>query len=283
MEQVKMLTLLGKEPKKMNRTEIRRELKAQKAILRMVKRTKSIAEYKNEQKGFDIVEARRELDKVKKQYEHYEITITELRRQTRTLNISIAHAVAREDAIAMYDIYLKNLEGLISELEFYKDRRAEAPKKGESVQMRYIRRKQYKENEKRIRNDTFKVWKYTKQTQREGIGILWNRKKFEQIAYDRGYQTESAIINAIDEELRVGRAKAEAMMNKGRFTWGQVLCLGALFQMTAKEFCDCFLAGYFENMFGEYRASYTNIDKDALLHPTIYLPEEAQSGESEKE
>ena len=283
MEQVKMLTLFGKEPKKMNRTEIRRELKAQKALLRTVKRTKKIAEYKHEQKGFDLEANQRELESVKSQYASHLIDITEYRRRTRTLNTSIGHAVAREDAIAFYGIVIKNLEALIAELEFYKDRRQEAPKE-ESAAMRFVRRQQYRENEKRLRNDTYKVWAYTKQMEREGIGVSWDREKFFQVANDRGYQTESSVIHAVDEELRVGRAKAEAMMRRGKFTWGQVLCLGALMQMTPKEFCNVFLSGYFEDMFGEYRASYANIDKDALLHAMTYLPsEETQESESEQD
>ena len=54
-------------------------------------------------------------------------------------------------------------------------------------------------------------------------------------------------------------------MDKGRFTWGQVLVLGAWLQMTPKEFCDIFLSGYFTEYYGRYIASYDNLDREVLL------------------
>ena len=51
-------------------------------------------------------------------------------------------------------------------------------------------------------------------------------------------------------------------MGSGAMPWG-------ILQMTPKEFCDTFLAGYFTEQFGDYRADYENLRKDELLKRAI--------------
>ena len=111
---------------------------------------------------------------------------------------------------------------------------------------------------------------WQKSLKRDTFAVSWDKEKFLLIAKDRGYQTEIALIHDVGDELNLGRAKAEAILDSGRFTWGQVLCLGAMMQMTPREFCDTFLSGYFiEHNDDEYRADYKNIERLALLKTAI--------------
>lgn len=94
----------------------------------------------------------------------------------------------------------------------------------------------------------------------------WDRKVFNDIASDRGYRTQTALAFAVSQELEVSMDTAKRIIASGRMTWGQALVLGALFDMTPKEFADCFMAGYFKEVReGEYRAVLE--DKTALLQP----------------
>lgn len=263
-EQVKMITLCGKEPKKMNRTEIRRELRVQKALLRVVKRAREVARYKNERKAFDIEAAIKEKKDVQWKFDSWQIELPEYRKRMRNLNMGISNACTREEIISFYDVYIENLEAHIAELEHYKERRQEEPRP-ESAQMRYYRRKALQQSSAKRREDSTNAWHYNEQMDREGIGITWDKDRFMLIANDRGYMTEASMIYAIQTELGVDRGRAEAMFKRGKFTWGQVMCLGALMGMTPKEFCDTFLDDYFEAQYGEYRASYKSIDKTKLL------------------
>lgn len=94
----------------------------------------------------------------------------------------------------------------------------------------------------------------------------WDRNIFNAIASDRGYRTQTALTYAVSQELEVSLDTSKRILASGRMTWGQALVLGALFEMTPKEFADCFMAGYFKEVRdGEYRAVLE--DKTALLQP----------------
>ena len=47
------------------------------------------------------------------------------------------------------------------------------------------------------------------------------------------------------------------------------MCIGAMLEMTPKEFCDVFLPGYFKDEHGEFRATHDNLDKRTLLRTAI--------------
>lgn len=264
-EEQTMITLFGKAPKSMNRTEIRRELKVQKALLRIIKRSVAVAKYKHEQQGFNMEEAQKELRDVQWLFDSWQIDLKEFRKRNRTLNAAIARAVSREDSIEFYEKIILNLEALIASLEYYKDRRTEAPKEYESAQVRYNRKAEKKKRQALINADKKKAVKWDKMIERSGINLSWDKDKFMLVAKDRGYQTYDAILLAVQNELNLDRSRADNLIRKGKYTWGQVLCMGALFEMTPKEFCDIFLSGYFVEYYGEYRASYANINKDNLL------------------
>lgn len=83
----------------------------------------------------------------------------------------------------------------------------------------------------------------------------WSKGTLVKIAEDRGYKTEQALIYVMSLELGCTTGTAKRILNTGRMTWGQVMVIGALFEMTPKEFCDTFLHGYFqETSVGTFRA-----------------------------
>lgn len=179
----------------------------------------------------------------------------------------------RLNKIDFCDVYMKQLKGFIGEIEAVMNKK-EYPKDFNRVM---YNRAKHKDAEGRKRVFLEKKARENEQVAaaKEGINLQWDKEKFLLVTRDRGYRTEEATAYAVKEELGVSYEKAKVMVNGGRFTWGQVMLLGAKFEMTPKEFCDIFMAGYFLEEFGEYRASYKNIDRTALLKRRILpaLPE----------
>lgn len=84
------------------------------------------------------------------------------------------------------------------------------------------------------------------------------------IAADRGYLSELSVTVDIAKKLGMARKTVENMLATGRFTWERLLVLGAMFEMTPREFCGCFLDGYFqEDAQGHFVATVE--DEGALL------------------
>lgn len=168
----------------------------------------------------------------------------------------------RQDKVQFFEMYKQHLEAIIQECDFYLDRRFEP---ASNAYHRNTKKQIREANERRRKNqilDNARAYKFNNQ---QGFEVSWDRDKFFLIANDRGYQTEEAVVSMVGKELRLDRFKAKLSLEDGKFTWGQVLVLGAFMEMTPKEFCDTFLAGYFVEAFGEYRADYEHINKEALL------------------
>lgn len=90
----------------------------------------------------------------------------------------------------------------------------------------------------------------------------WDGSKIKLIAKDRGFFTDIALTAAVADALNVSLHGATTMLDNGKFTWGQILILGSLFEMTPKEFCDVFLSGYFTEVAdGVYHAHVENINE----------------------
>ena len=224
-----MVTFWGTDVTKLNKDELLVEVRMQKFLLKLLKRQKEIQEYKD--------------------------------RQTTRLS------EVRMNKIDFLDVYIKNLEGFIVQLEHLIPRRAH----GRTKRMSDAARKREAELRYKAaqadRDDKVAV-----ESVKDGINLQWDRGKFILVARDRGYQTDEAIAGAVSKQLGISFRKAQLMIDSGRFTWGQIMLTGALFEMTPKEFCDIFMAGYFIEEFGEYRASDINIDRNALVKQRI-LPE----------
>lgn len=228
----KMLTLFGEDIDKLGYNDLKRERQMQRFLFVRLSKFLDMETYK---------------------YEHAD----------KPSNVS-------KDKIAFLGIYVTHLQSLIDEIDYWLDRRVEPE---ENWRKNVKRRWQIRE-ENRIKRRTYVVennnlHRQERASERDVFLVSWDKEKFLSIAADRGYQTEGALIQDVGETLNLDRMRTKSLLDNGRFTWGQVLCLGAMFQVTPKEFCDTFLAGYFVDNHGEYRADFDNISRMELLRPPI--------------
>ena len=230
---MKMLTLFGKNIKDMSYNELAREKHVQSVLLTQVRNTAE--------------KTRKALDSKERHTETY--------------------FRMKEDKALFYEMYVQHLEALIAEIDYWLDRRFEPAENAYWRKPRSVIREQNAVRRKRRIADNTLVYDTTHST--DGFTVSWDRDKFMLIAADRGYQTEEIVIAAVAKALRLERGKARTLIDLGRFTWGQVLVLGGYFEMTPKEFCDTFLAGYFTEQYGEYRADYDNLNTVELLKRAI--------------
>lgn len=226
-----MLTLFGRDISKLTYNELKRELTVQKFLRYAVKTALSL-ELHNRQK-------RAKISQMSQDKEDF-------------CNIVIAH-----------------LEAFIYEIEYVMAHRSEPLTNANSHRSQLAIKKENEQKLKAFRAENTRRYDWEKSLARDQSPVSWDKNKFMQITADRGYQTEEAVIYAIGKELKLDRARAKVILDRGRFTWGQVLCLGAMFEMTPKEFCDTFLAGYFTDQHGEYRADYENLSKTELLKRAV--------------
>lgn len=87
----------------------------------------------------------------------------------------------------------------------------------------------------------------------------WSHKTFMKVAADRGYATKRTICYQLSREMDVTPQSIDALLSSGKLKWEHILFLGQYFEMTPREFADCFLRGYFqENEQGRYVATFEN-------------------------
>lgn len=165
------------------------------------------------------------------------------------------------------NIVINHLDAFIAEIEYQKMHRFAPTRKG--VKRRIANKRRNEAAHKEMCNEIHRSARFEKTLAQDPLMIAWDKEKFELIAKDRGYQTKEYLIYKVGQELKLDRRKTGILLNTGRFTWGQILCLGAMFEMTPKEFCDTFLAGYFRNTYGEYRADYEGLCRDELLKRAV--------------
>ena len=88
--------------------------------------------------------------------------------------------------------------------------------------------------------------------------------KLKAVAHDRGFFTDIGIASIIAEALNITITSANTLIKSGKLSWGQFMVIGAVFEMTPKEFCDIFMSGYFREIAdGVYKAHVD--DYEALL------------------
>lgn len=99
----------------------------------------------------------------------------------------------------------------------------------------------------------------------------YSKENLMRIAISRGYGTRVTLAAAVAQELGITIKGAETMLATGRMTWGYLLLIGALLEMTPAEFCDVFLSGYFQEVVdGKYEAVVDDEHKkDLLARPHI--------------
>lgn len=177
------------------------------------------------------------------------------------------NSTIRADKVAFFEMYKQHLEALMEECDFWLDRRAEPLSNSNGRRHKSVIRGENAKRRKRVIADN-RV-RYDLAQTKDGFNVSWDRDTFFLIATDRGYQTEEAVISLVGKALNLDRNKARIVLASGRFTWGQVLVLGAEMQMTPREFCDTFMSGYFTEQWGEFRADYENINRLQLLKQAV--------------
>ena len=228
----KMLTLFGEDIGKLPYNDLVRERAMQRYLLRVLNKRLAIEQYSKEQQA-------NESQRI-------------------------------DDKVSFLGIYISHLEAFIRDIDYWMSRKFE-PESNWKVGSKRKWQIREENQQKRKQNiaENARLYKWEKATERDGFLISWDKDRFLRIAADRGYQTEEALIQDVGKELNLDKARAERIIENGRFTWGQVLCLGAMLQITPKEFCDTFLNGYFVDRYGEYRADYDNISRMELLRTPI--------------
>lgn len=94
----------------------------------------------------------------------------------------------------------------------------------------------------------------------------WDRSRLDVIARTRGFRTKEGVDYAVANELGMTMRSATRIINNGKMTWGQCILIGAMFEMTPKEFCDVFMYNYFkETPTGDFRAQISEKDKERIL------------------
>ena len=94
----------------------------------------------------------------------------------------------------------------------------------------------------------------------------WERSRLDAIARTRGFRTREGVDYAVANELGITMRSATRIVNNGKMTWGQCILIGAMFEMTPKEFCDVFMYDYFkETPTGDFRAQISEEDKKRIL------------------
>lgn len=93
----------------------------------------------------------------------------------------------------------------------------------------------------------------------------WDKEKFKKVAESRGVHTDAVLYAMIAEELMTSVGHARAIVSNGKMTWGEIILIAALFEMTPAEFCDCFLSEVFDEVVdGKWVATVDDDNKDAL-------------------
>lgn len=225
----KMITLFGREIKELSFNELKRERRGHSFLLTRIR--------------YMLKDERKELDNHQSEI--------------------------RQDKVYFLELYEKALEAMLKEIDYWLDRRAEPLSNANGEKTKESIRTQNANRRRRFVADSKAQTDMVRAAERIGFSPLWDREKFLLIANDRGYQTEEIVISEIGKELNLDRTRARLALDHGRLTWGQVLALGAMMQMTPKEFCDTFLAGYFTEQFGEYRADPTRINKVEVLKRAV--------------
>ncbi len=271
-----MITSNGKQPKEMTLAELKEELRIQKWLAREFRRIGDLNEYKYN-KGIAAYESENKAAKIKDDYKQGKIT--EVVKRNRL--VALSHHKKALDAKGRNAAYMRVFEEatrlLIAEIEDCMEYHKERPRHYKWVKPR---RTPYKNQHNRYKHYVTKedirvatkkkiLKHYETLINRNGTVFQWDRRKLMLVAKDRGYMSEIAVAYAIEQELDYPKQSVKTLLQTGKFTWGQVLCIGALFEMTPKEFCDTFMLGYFVEQGEEWRASYKNIDKNGLLSKAV--------------
>ena len=267
-----MITSNGKQPQEMTLKELKAEKRIQSWFARELRRMGDREEYKyhRDLKKFEEENKRAQILDDYKNGRISEMVKTNRLIALKNTMTGIEFKKKHADFMRVFEeatrLFIAEIE---DSMEYHKAR----PKKLKWIKPRVCpyrghenRYRHYKTKEDiRVATKKSILKSYETLINRNGVVLQWDKRKLMQVAVDRGYMTEIAVAFAIEQELDYPKFAVKKLLDTGKFTWGQVLVIGALFEMTPKEFCDTFLLGYFVEQGGDWRASYDNIDKNGLL------------------
>lgn len=120
------------------------------------------------------------------------------------------------------------------------------------------------------------------QNKKYGGKLPWfNRQTLELVMKDRGYFTHRAMVDKLARSLYKQNRNIERMLSTGAFTWEEILVIGHTFEMTAKEFSDTFLSGYFqEDREGHFKCHLDNPDEYVKSKPKTEKSQKTQDLEA---
>lgn len=254
------LTYCGKPVEKMNRQEVELEIQIQKWFAKRADRMCYPIVYGNEIRRKEL-EADTRIADMKAKYERGEATWGQL--------LNVMGAVAKKQKA--YDIRECQIEFLkmhsaqaLSVVRACEERLPFLLKKKKRKRPYNPRRKWAKRMSKPrydpARNVATKYTYWMNAVEKKGLGNLWDKEKYMAICSDRGLGSIMLVINYTANILELTQRQAEFLLDRGAFSWMQVLELGADLEMTPKEFADTFLSGYFVELAeGDFRASTKNL------------------------
>lgn len=94
----------------------------------------------------------------------------------------------------------------------------------------------------------------------------YSSEKLIEVTKHRGYYNTHAVAVGLSQNMGLSVSTLQNKISSGHFSREEMIVIAAFFEMSAKEFCDVFLNGLFnENELGHYIA---HIDSAyAVLHP----------------
>lgn len=269
-----MFTSNGKTAMEMSFNELKEEKKVQSWLARQYRRMGDLELFRYETKVKELEETD-PFGKLKERYKAGELTEKEYKKQKHLVQRTYDALERTRMKVDLLRIMELSVRLFMLELEDAKRYRKVRVKKYKYIKTYSPYRKDvifgnkylhYVTKEELAVKVNKKVLKhYETLINRNGVVLQWDKRKLMMVARDRGYFSEIAVAYAIEQALEMPKQTIKKMLNEGKFTWGQVLVIGALFEMTPKEFCDTFLLGYFIEQGGEWRASNKNLDINGLL------------------
>lgn len=250
-----ILTFLNKPVEKMTYTELKRERTIQLWFAKRMVRLQTLCGY-GVYKRKEQCEELYNLEETQRLLDAGEIDAEEYKRRNKNWKIRQTYIHKTEDEIEFCHMMEENARAIIAIIDEQLKIKPKPPnRKGKYTPYKKMPHEIRARN--RMRDDRrYKKQEYTRHAMKrweirldkKGLGSLWDRERFTLICSDRGYVAESAIKVMVAQSLNIQIRQASILLKTGAFTWGQVLVLGAKLYMSPKEFCDTFLAGYFNEI-----------------------------------
>lgn len=259
----------GKPIEKMTWIELQREIRVQTFYASRMERFVRPMEYHNYKKKCAI-EEKYQIAEKEKQFERGEITEEELKKAKKYYKIEITKWLKKCENARYLRIHQYTARAVIEAcLERQKfvvkpktRKRVPKPKYYKFVKLHYqSKREEYV----RVRRERLAYIRWQQSIEVRSLGGLFDREKFMNVARSKGFLSDISIYCRTADALDCLQVQAKHLLKTGKLTWGQVLTLGAVYEMTPKEFADTFMSGYFKEVTdGVYKATLDSVPDDLV-------------------